>query len=244
MIDNGNYIPCYPTSCSFATTDSHDNYSFLYRIFNFQLPHILETENMLNDIMKAIIERYNLVDDLIPNLRQFSPIKDIKIDWDSVSISLHKAPNGKAALIENIEFQFFVNNEWVKWEELSNGTKRLFYIIGNVTYATADEIILIEHPELVIHPYQLSLLMNFLKSHRSDKQIIMSTHSPQILNCLGEDELDRIIVTRHEGKAGTKLYHLSEEEKGYASEYMKNEAFLSDYWLLSGFVDEENDENF
>ena len=241
-IDNGDYVACNVTSCSLVRTDYHDNYSFLFRIFEYQLPHILETENKVNDIMKEIKERYNLIDFLSQNLRQFSPIKDIKIDWDSMPISLHEAPNGKAALIENIEFQFFVNNEWVNWEGLSNGAKRLFYIIGNVTYATTDEIILIEHPELVVHPYQLSLLMNFLKSQSRDKQIIISTHSPQVLNCLGEDELDRIIVARHEGKAGTKLYHLSEEEKGYASEYMKNEAFLSDYWMLSGFMNEENPE--
>lgn len=242
-IDNGEYVACNVTSCSFVRTDYHDNYSFLFKIFDYQLSHILETENKLNDIMKEIKERCHLIDNLIPNLRQFSPIKDIKIDWDLVPISLHEAPNGKAALIEDIEFQFFVNNEWVKWHELSNGARRLFYIIGNVTYATTDQIILIEHPELAIHPHQLSLLMNFLKSESEDKQIIISTHSPQVLNCLGEDELDRIIVARHEGKAGTKLYHLSEEEKGYASEYMINEAFLSDYWMLSGFMNEEMPED-
>jgi AAA domain, putative AbiEii toxin, Type IV TA system len=242
-IDNGEYVACNVTSCSFVRTDYHDDYSFLFKIFNYQLPHILETENKLKDIMKEIKERYHLIDHLIPNLKQFSPIKDIKIDWDSVPISLHEAPNGKAALIEDIEFQFFVNNEWVKWHELSNGARRSFYIIGNVTYATTDQIILIEHPELAIHPHQLALLMNFLKSESEDKQIIISTHSPQVLNCLGADELDRIIVARHEGKAGTKLYHLSEEEKGYASEFMEKEAFLSDYWMLSGFMNEEMPED-
>ena len=85
--------------------------------------------------------------------------------------------------------------------------------------------------------------MNFLKAQSSEKQIIITTHSPQVLNCLKSTELDRIIVARHEGKAGTKMYHLSEEEKGYASQYMENEAFLSDYWMQSGFMNEEPVEN-
>ena len=99
-----------------------------------------------------------------------------------------------------------------------------------------------EEPELGVHPHQLTLLMNFLKAQSLEKQIIISTHSPQVLNCLKEDELDRIIVARHEGKLGTKMYHLSEEEKGYAAEYMQNQAFLSDYWLQSGFVNEETED--
>ena len=113
------------------------------------------------------------------------------------------------------------------------------YLIGSVTYATENAIILIEEPELGIHPHQLSTLMNFLKFQSAEKQIILTTHSPQVLNCLKATELDRIIVARHEGKTGTQMYHLSEEEQEFAAQYMKNEAFLSDYWLLSGFMNEE-----
>ena len=146
-------------------------------------------------------------EELEQNLKLFSPIKNIKIDWELTRQTIFNEEDEKTALIEGIDFQFYVNNEWVNWTQLSDGTKRLFYLIGSVTYAKQNEIILIEEPELGVHPHQLALLMNFLKSQSRDKQIIISTHSPQVLNCLGEDELDRIIVARHEGKAGTKLYH-------------------------------------
>ncbi len=178
-------------------------------------------------------------EELEQNLKLFSPIKNIKIDWELTRQTIFNEEDEKTALIEGIDFQFYVNNEWVNWTQLSDGTKRLFYLIGSVTYAKQNEIILIEEPELGVHPHQLALLMNFLKSQSRDKQIIISTHSPQVLNCLGEDELDRIIVARHEGKAGTKLYHLSDGEQKLASEFMINEAFLSDYWMLSGFMNEE-----
>ena len=212
------------------------NNVFLGRLFNYF--------NDSYDSLKTIIENQPFdFKELQRNLALFSPIQNIKLDWEITRTTIKEDEIGQYALIEGIDFQFYVNNEWINWTQLSDGTKRLFYLIGSVTYATENEIILIEEPELGVHPHQLALLMNFLKSESEDKQIIISTHSPQVLNCLGEDELDRIIVARHEGKAGTKLYHLSEEEKGYASAYMINEAFLSDYWVLSEFMNEEPTEN-
>lgn len=200
-----------------------------------------DTNNITNQIQH---EKWFSIDALCQNLKQFSPIKNIKIDWTLTRQSnLDEYDDAfTAILIQGIDFQFNVNNEWVNWTQLSDGTKRLFYLIGSVTYATKNEIILIEEPELGVHPHQLALLMNFLMSKSAHNQIIISTHSPQVLNSLGEDELDNIIVARHEGKEGTKMYHLSEEEKGYATEYMKNVGFLSDYWMMSGFMQEENPE--
>ncbi len=217
---------------------------FLNQIFETNYIPIEESKP-INTILNEILENeFFEINSLIQHLKQFTPIKNIKIDWTlSRSTILEEDDIFASALIEGIDFQFYVNNEWVNWTQLSDGTKRLFYLIGSVTYTKETEIILIEEPELGVHPYQLSLLMNFLKAQSRHKQIIISTHSPQVLNCLGEDELDRIIVARHEGKAGTKLYHLSEEEKGFAAEFMKNEAFLSDYWMLSGFMNEGITEN-
>ena len=220
-------------------------FSYLFTGINSFLKRVFSTESDFNQyekvseiVNKITKNEWFIIGTLRQNLKQFSPIQDIKIDWGLTRKTVQEEDK-QGVLIEGIDFQFFVNNEWINWTQLSDGTKRLFYLIGSVTYATENEIILIEEPELGVHPHQLALLMNFLKSESEDKQIIISTHSPQVLNCLGEDELDRIIVARHEGKAGTKLYHLSEKEKEIASEFMTNEAFLSDYWMLSGFMNEE-----
>ena len=221
--------------------------TFLNKIFDIDFEdEIKEISTFVKSITKK--QPYN-IELLQQNLKLFSPIKNFKIDWSLVrETSFEDDGNAITALLEGIDFLFYVNNEWITWTQLSDGTKRLFYLIGSITYTENkfvgnDQIILIEEPELGVHPHQLALLMSFLKAESEDKQIIISTHSPQVLNCLKGEELDRIIVARHEGKAGTKLYHLSEEEKGYASEYMENESFLSDYWLLSGFMNEENPEN-
>jgi predicted ATP-dependent endonuclease of OLD family len=216
--------------------------TFLNRVFD--IVSFLSDDITLEKIILEFKQNEWLkLDSLRENLSKSSPIKNVKIDW---SLSRHykkgreeDEDEGERAIIEGIDFQFYVNNEWINWTQLSDGTKRLFYLIGSVTYAKENEIILMEEPELGVHPHQLTLLMNFLKAESETKQIIISTHSPQVLNCLKEDELDHIIVARHEGKAGTQMYHLSEEEKGFAAEYMKNQAFLSDYWLQSGFMNDE-----
>jgi predicted ATP-dependent endonuclease of OLD family len=214
---------------------------FLNRVFHMSFWEDSKNDNIYNFIDEVINKNKIVIDRLAQNLSKFSPIKDVKIDWSLTRKTVQEYEEGDSATIEGIDFQFYVNNEWLNWTQLSDGTKRLFYLIGSVTYAKENEIILMEEPELGVHPHQLTLLMNFLKAESETKQIIISTHSPQVLNCLKEDELDHIIVARHEGKAGTQMYPLSEEEKGFAAEYMKNQAFLSDYWLQSGFM---NDETF
>ena len=118
------------------------------------------------------------------------------------------------------------------WSQLSDGTKRLFYLITEITNWTGG-LILVEEPELGIHPRQFHLLMQFLKEEAEEKQIIMSTHSPQALNFLEESELLHILITYYDQKKGTLIKHLSTSQISKAKKYMKEVGFLSDYWMLS-----------
>ena len=170
-------------------------------------------------------------------LNNYTPIKNIRIQNELIR---QYEDNGKV-ILDNIFIQFKVNDKWLYWEQLSDGTRRLFYIFFSIVNSNS-KLIFLEEPELGIHPHQLSRLMDFLREQSRSKQIIITTHSPQVLNELKEDELDRIIVTRYEGaERGTQMYHLSKEEKSYAIDYMKNGAFLSDYWVQSGFMKEEEE---
>ena len=130
-------------------------------------------------------------------------------------------------------FEFFVNNQWLLWSQLSDGTKRIFYLISEITSINKGTI-LIEEPELGTHPDQLHQLMTFLKEQSKTKQILVTTHSPQVLNILNDDELDRIIITKYDTEQGTKMFHLSEEKIKKAQSYMEEEGlWLSDYWVHS-----------
>lgn len=134
----------------------------------------------------------------------------------------------------NLYLEYFVNNEWLLFNQLSDGTKRLFYIISEIEYS-ANPIILLEEPELGIHPHQLYDLMRFVKEKSEKFQFIITTHSPMVLNTLNIDELDSIIIAKIENGA-TKLEHLSQEQMDKAKGYMEK-LDLSDYWIHSDLED-------
>ena len=166
-----------------------------------------------------------LLFDLKTNLEKFSPIESIRF---SENINMYK--DNRKVIFNNLFLEFKINDFWYPFSSLSDGTKRIFYIISEVT--SFKGVVLLEEPELGIHPHQLHLLMTFLKEQSEDKQIIITTHSPQVLNILSKDELDKIIICEMTGN-GTKMRHLNEKQKAKARKYMEQDSFLSDYWVYS-----------
>jgi ABC-type multidrug transport system ATPase subunit len=163
---------------------------------------------------------------LLENLRRFSPIKDLRLSPGFSRIVTEKEITFKSLMLD-----FYVNNTWLTWSELSDGTKRIFHIISEINYT--DSLILLEEPENGVHPDQLFLLLDFIKEQSKHKQIIITTHSPEVLNILEKDELDRIIVTRYEEETGTQMHHLSEKTKKKGQAYMNKIGHLSAFWLHS-----------
>ncbi|MDI9364841.1 MAG: AAA family ATPase [Flavobacterium sp.] len=167
---------------------------------------------------------------LISFLKENTPIKSLRI---SSNINLFIKED--TILIENIYVEFLVENDWLPWSYLSDGTKRLFYLISECI-STKQGIILIEEPELGIHPHQFYKVLDFLHEQAQTKQVIISTHSPMALDILKPDELDRITIAKYD--KGTKFLKLTKKQIAKAKRYMKEVDKLSDYWLHS---DLEND---
>ncbi len=174
---------------------------------------------------------------LIENLNKFSPIKNIRLSKGSTFHSDNNSFN-----INYLMLEFYVNNEWLSWKQLSDGTKRIFHIISEINHN--DGIIFLEEPENGVHPDQLQLLLDFLLEQSKTKQIILTTHAPEVLNILHEDELDKIIVTRFDENTGTQMHHLSEKQKKKGQAYMKKVGHLSMFWAYSSlekYVPEEHE---
>jgi AAA15 family ATPase/GTPase len=179
-------------------------------------------------ITKTTVEEYlELNKDLIKNLKKYSPIQDLRL---SKSLYINDETSSKID-VNYIMLEFFVNNKWLTWKKLSDGTKRIFYIIYEII--SSYGLVFLEEPENGVHPDQLYLLMDFIKEQSKEKQIIMTTHSPEVLNILEKDELDRIIVTRFDGENGTQMHHLSEKQKKKGQAYMNKIGHLSAFWLHS-----------
>lgn len=178
-------------------------------------------------IKSSLLKQLKLSPNILNNLNVYSPIQDVRFNQN---INIYT--DDKMFIVENLKLDFKVNNTWMPWSQLSDGTKRLFYLISEISNKE-NGLILIEEPELGIHPHQFNLLMTFLKEQSQEKQIILSTHSPKALDHLSEDELDNILVASYTKKSGTQIKHLSAAQKKKATAYMKEVGFLSDYWTLS-----------
>lgn len=168
-----------------------------------------------------------------------APLKKLSsIEAVRASDSFHICETEEGIVLDNLFLECKIAGQWLPYTHLSDSTKRIFYIISEVVFAGLDSIILLEQPELGVQPHQLYLLMSFLKEAAEDKQIILTTHAPQVINFLKKEELDRLIITTISKKGNTELRHLTSLEKQQVIEYMK-ELDLGDYWLHSDLEEEE-----
>jgi predicted ATPase len=173
---------------------------------------------------------------------QYSPIEDIRL---SNAFRLAKMSPDTYEL-RNIILEYKINGDWFSWNALSDGTKRVIYLISeiieiDITMLPDRErgliypLVLLEEPELGVHPHQLHLLLQFLRDQALRQQIILTTHSPQVLDMLSQDELDRIVIAEISPEKGTTFRHLTEDEFSNAKLYMSDTGLLSDYWRFSDF---------
>lgn len=158
-------------------------------------------------------------------LSDYTPISEIRLN---PNINVYS--NEDTIIVENLTIDFLVNGDWMPWSYLSDGTRRIFYLVTECL-SLSTGIILVEEPELGIHPYQLQKALQFLKEQSREKQILISTHSPLALDILEQNELDRIIVAKYD--KGTHFRHLSNEEIEKAKRYINEVGELSYYWLHS-----------
>ncbi|MFT6921708.1 MAG: AAA15 family ATPase/GTPase [Crocinitomicaceae bacterium] len=162
---------------------------------------------------------------LLNFVKEYSPVQDVRLK-DIFKIS----EGSEIKTIENVQLEFLVSDSWYKWDQLSDGTRRILTIIDSVYHAT--DIILIEEPELGIHPHQLSQLLDFLAEMSEKKQIIISTHSPDVLDSIGIDSLEKInIVEMNSGQ--TTVHKLTDEQKEKAKIYYDETGTIGDYWKHS-----------
>ncbi|WP_165698010.1 AAA family ATPase [Flavobacterium nackdongense] len=238
------------------STDLHNifsNSSSPYFIKCITIDFILEIMGLKEefdlDILKSTFRNVFRKTEIIKStLKKYSPIEDIRF---SDNFNIFITEDNESISVNNVFIEFKIEGDWLPFSNLSDGTKRLFYIISEVfendenthirptnvdlytSQSQISRIILIEEPELGIHPHQFHKLLGFLKEEAQNKQIILTTHSPQALDAINPNELNRITIAYStNSKEGTKLRHLNETEIIKANEYIK-EDFLSDYWLYS-----------
>jgi predicted ATPase len=142
----------------------------------------------------------NLMKDLLPFIEDLSVEKQAD---RSVLTSLKESYSGKKYLPAPL---------------ISDGTINLTALIIAL-YFEPNPLIVIEEPERNIHPRLISKILDMMKdvSEKMGKQIIITTHNPEVVKSAGVENL--LLIYRHKGFSAVDR----PAEKERVREFLKNE---------------------
>ena len=94
-----------------------------------------------------------------------------------------------------------IDSDYAMWpSQLSDGSLRFICLVTALLQPLPPSTIIIDEPELGLHPYAITLLGALLRSASTQMQVIVSTQSVPLLN---EFEIDEIIVVERVDGAST-----------------------------------------
>lgn len=108
---------------------------------------------------------------------------------------------------------------------LSDGTMRFIALLAILCHPSPPELICIEEPELAMHPDVMHLLADLLRSASERTQIVVTTHSPDLVDQFTQDP-DAVLVCERGFDGDTQLNRLSRDElKAWLDEYRLGEVW-------------------
>lgn len=116
---------------------------------------------------------------------------------------------------------------------LSDGTLRILDLLLELITSRPGTTTIIEEPETQIHPGLLEKLLNEIEAYTADENLILSTHSPQVVSWTQPDKIN--LVYRQNDR--TYIRKLQEPEIQSVVNYLCEEGDLGN-WLYSGILDD------
>jgi predicted ATPase len=110
---------------------------------------------------------------------------------------------------------------------LSDGTLKFLCLIAILMTPAPPPLICIDEPELGLHPDWIKLVAEMMQSAAARTQLIVATHSPQIVAKLDPEQV--IVTEKENGET-----HLRRLESRDLEKWLK-EFNLSDLWLAGHF---------
>ena len=98
---------------------------------------------------------------------------------------------------------------WASADQESDGTLRSAALLTALVQDPAPSLIAIEEPELAIHPGALTVIRDFIVDAQRNAQIIITTHSPELLDHF---DADYIRVVHRAGDA-TRISAMDEDQR-------------------------------
>lgn len=97
--------------------------------------------------------------------------------------------------------------------DLSDGTLRFLFLLALLANPSPPPLIAIDEPETGLHPKMLPIVAEYAREAARRSQVILSTHSPELLDAFGREPPTTTIVEREAGQ--TVLRTVAGDELDY-----------------------------
>lgn len=97
--------------------------------------------------------------------------------------------------------------------DISDGTLRFLFLLAVLANPSPPPLIAIDEPETGLHPKMLPIVAEYAREAARRTQVILSTHSPDLLDAFGREPPTTTIVEREGGQ--TVLRTVASEELDY-----------------------------
>lgn len=121
---------------------------------------------------------------------------------------------------------------------LSDGTIRFIALLAILCHPNPPPLICIEEPEIAMHPDSLGLIAELLRKASERTQIIVTTHSPELVSMFPpEPEAEYVVVCERNDTEGTRFHRpslaeLRDWQDGYQQTGKELVVYgLSEMWL-------------
>ncbi len=137
-----------------------------------------------NEMLERLTE---LLAELVPGVSSVKPLKHGK----KVTLKFQQSWKEEGLPPQSAEHEAFA---------MSEGTLRLLGILVAFLQPNPPTLLALEEPESTIHPEALATLLELIRGFANQLQVVVNTHSPELLDCewLGPQHLR--VVTWHNGK--------------------------------------------
>ena len=209
-----------PTEINFSevkteTTNFYKEYSF-FNIVDF---------NMIKDIPSYIVSKVMYILGQNENLTMLEARKKVTEEINGIFNILELDVKLKGISKDGKNMPIFENSQGEEFDinELSSGEKQLFLRTLSIKMLEPeDSIILIDEPELSLHPKWQQQIIKVYQSIGKNNQIIVATHSPHLLGSVRSENI--IILSKNEEN---KIIPITGEEL-YSSYGQTSDRILED----------------
>jgi hypothetical protein len=160
--------------------------------------------------------RRDLYEEFVTILRDLDLVQD-------VNVKIYEDPQAEQNPEERRDFAS-VLFDGVNIGLQSDGTLRVAEIVARLLWRGIS-CLLVEEPETAVHPGLLSKLLALMYSYSFDRQIVVSTHSPQVVNWCEPGQLR--LVERERGS--TKVHSLGSDDIDRVMQYLHDQGTLADF---------------